>query len=145
MIFVTVGTTSFNTLIKAIDETKINDKVIIQKSDGSYLPKNYEFFEYTNEIKKYYSEAEIIITHGGAGSIFKLVGMGKKVIGVANEERTDKHQSDILKKMADENYLIWCKDLTKINEAITKAKKTNFKKYTPPECNIAEYITEFLN
>lgn len=145
MIFVTVGTTAFNALIKAVDNTRINDQVIIQKSDGNYLPQNYKFFEFTDKINDYYEDADIIITHGGAGSIYKLLEMGKKIIGVANEERKDKHQFDILQKLSKDGYLVWCKDLNKLNQCIKKIKRLKLKKYTPPDCTIAENITEFLH
>lgn len=144
MIFVTVGTTAFNTLVEAVDKSGINEKIIIQKSDGSYIPENYEYFEYTDKINEYYEKAELIITHGGAGTLFKLLKRGSRIIAVANEERTDKHQTDIIKKLDDENYLVWAKDLTKLTDYIKEIRVKKLNKYTQPEDNLAESILKYL-
>ena len=61
-ILITVGTTKFENLIKAIDDEKfyellINNgftKIIIQKGYGEYIPKNYK--KYENRIKIQISE-----------------------------------------------------------------------------------------
>ena len=143
MIFVTVGTTEFNTLIKKADALK-NEDLVIQYADGEYQPKNYPAFNFSDEISHYYKNAEIIITHGGAGTIFKLLGLGKKIIGMANLERTDKHQTDLLKKLSDEGYLIWCQDPNRLKDCIKKAREIKLKKYSPPKSNIAAAIQEFL-
>lgn len=145
MIFVTVGTTTFESLIKAVDKAKLKGKVIIQKAGGKYQPQNYEFFDYTDNFDDYIKKADIVITHGGAGTLFKLLALGKKIIGIANEERKDLHQWDILKKLSQEKYLIWCQELDQIPQAVEKARKQKLKKYTPPTCKIASHISDFLS
>lgn len=145
MIFVTVGTTAFDSLIRTVDKAKIKGRVVIQKADGKYQPQNYEFFDYTDNFDDYIKKADIVITHGGAGTLFKLLALNKKIIGIANEERRDLHQWDILKKLSQEKYLIWCQDLDQIPRAIEKVKKQKLKKYIPPTCEIADLISDFLH
>lgn len=140
MIFVTVGTTAFEGLIKAADKIDKKEDVIIQKADGVYEPQNHEFFEITHEFSKYVDRAELVITHGGAGILFELLDKGKRIIGVANEERDDQHQSDLLGELAAEGYIIWCRDLSKLSKEIAKARNFEFRKYKKPECHMAEEI-----
>jgi len=142
MIFVTVGTTAFEGLTKAADGLELKDEIIIQKADGKYLPQNKEFFEYSEKFDQYVDRAEVIVTHGGAGTLFKLINAGKRVVGVANEERTDLHQWDILKKLSDEGHIIWCQDLNKLGSYIEKAKTEKFMEYQPPKSRIAKEIIE---
>lgn len=144
MIFVTVGTTPFEGLIKAADELELKDDVIIQKAEGKYVPKNKEFFEYTDKFSEYLEKAEVVVTHGGAGTIYQLLGMGKKIVGVSNEERNDHHQWDLLKKMSEEGHLIWCKDLKDLGKCIEESKIKNFKKYVRPENKIPDEILNFV-
>ena len=53
-IFVTVGTTKFDSLIKAVDENlfDLDYEVTMQISDGNYKPKHFEYFEFIFEEKK---------------------------------------------------------------------------------------------
>lgn len=140
MIFVTVGTTAFEGLIQAADKLDKNSDVVIQKADGKYEPKNHEFFDYTDNFADYLDKADIVATHGGAGTLFDLIGRGKKVVGVANEERDDLHQWDLLKKLSEEAHIIWCKDLKNLAKCVEQAKTFAPKKYQKPECHIAEEI-----
>lgn len=141
MILVTVGTTEFNGLVKAADELTLADDVVIQKSDGSYIPQQKEFFEYSEDFDDYVKKADVVVTHGGAGTIFKLLSLGKKIVGVANEERSDLHQWDLLKKLSDLEHLSWCKDVNDLESCIKQAKEKDFQKYTKPKNSIARDIS----
>ncbi|MBD3252183.1 glycosyltransferase [Candidatus Pacearchaeota archaeon] len=145
-ILVVVGTGKFDELIKAVDKIagKLKDNIIMQIGNGKYIPKNCKYFRYKPSLEKEYKDSWIVISHGGAGSIYELLKKNKKIIGVANINRTDTHQEEILKALSEDNFLIWCKDLNKVSNCIEKAKKYQFKKYKVPKCRIHEKITEFL-
>lgn len=145
MIFVTVGTTPFDSLIKAINESGFQEEVIIQKAEGKYIPSNYEYFDFTNKIDTYYSKADLVVTHGGAGTIFKLLERGKKIIAVANDDRSDHHQSDILERLSRDGYLVWCRDVVNISECLEKAKNTTLTKYRVSDCLIGADIIKKYN
>ncbi len=146
MIFVTVGTGKFDELIRRIDMTaaSIKEKIIAQIGNGEYTPKNMEYFRFRQNLMPYYKKASLVISHGGAGTTFELLAIGKKIVSIANPNRTDVHQEEILKALSKDDYLIWCKNLGELGETIKKAEGFNFKKYKQPECGIAEKIKEFL-
>lgn len=146
-ILVTVGTTQFNGLIETIDniaKTKKNYYVTFQIANGNYKPVNGEYFEFHNNINQYYSSSDLIITHAGAGSIYQLLKLNKKIIIVPNLERVDKHQLDIANYMDNNNYALVCYSLEKLENAIKKSldfipmpfTKKDFFKFT----EIANYI-----
>jgi len=145
MIFVTVGTGKFEKLVKAADELaeKIKEKVIIQKGKSKYEVKFAESFEFTTEFDDYVKKARVIISHGGAGTIYLLLEKGKKVIGLANLNRIDKHQEEILEQLDKQGYLLYCKDFN-LEDYLNKLKKTKLKKYKKPGFWIDEKIKEFL-
>ena len=145
MIFVTVGTGEFDKLVEQADYLSkiIKEKVIMQIGKSKYLPKNAEFFEFTEKFEEYVKKARIVISHGGAGTTFYLLEKGKKIISVANLDRIDKHQIEILEKLSKENYLIYSKDFNLI-ESLEKAKNFKFKKYKKPKCRIDKEIIKFL-
>lgn len=144
MILVTVGTEMFDELVKKMDEIapELSEKVTIQIGKGRYEPKNCKYFRFVPDINQYYEKADLIVTHGGAGTIFKLLGKNKKIIGISNPKKAGKHQEDILKALSQQNYLIWCRDLKRLKETVKNSKKIKTKKYRKPECKISEVITK---
>jgi len=145
MIFITVGTGKFDELIQKIDEIAgKKEKIIMQIGNGEYIPKNCEYFRFKPSLEKYYKKSWLIICHGGAGTVYELLEKNKKIIGVANLNRTDVHQKEILKALSKDKYLIWCKDIEKISECIKKSKKFKFKKYKVPKCMIHEEINKYF-
>lgn len=147
MIFITVGTGKFDELIKRIDALApaIKEKVIAQIGKGDYLPENMRYFRYEPDLKRHYKQARLIIAHGGAGTTYELLAMNKKLVSIANPNRTDVHQQDILRVLSEKGHLIWCKNLKELNEKIILASKFKFKKYKQPKCEIAGKIKDFLN
>lgn len=133
MIFVTIGTGKFEKIVNEADKLagNIKEKVIIQKGKSKSKIKNAENFDFTTEFEDYVKRARIIISHGGAGTIFSLLEKGKKIIGVANLNRIDKHQEDILEELDKQGNLIYCRDFN-LEEAVNKLKKTKLKKYEKP-------------
>lgn len=147
MIFVTVGTGKFDELIKEIDEIapRINEKMTAQIGKGSCIPKNMEYFRFKGNLMPYYKRASLIIAHGGAGTIYELLSMDKKLVSIANLNRTDVHQEEILKALSEDKYLIWCKSLKDLEKAIKKAGEFKFKGYKQPRCKIPKAIEKFIS
>jgi beta-1,4-N-acetylglucosaminyltransferase len=143
MIFVTVGTTyKFDELIREIDKIAplIKEDIIIQIGKSNYIPKNCKYFRFTKSLIPYFKKANLIISHGGAGTTYEVLKIGKKLISVENRDVNDAHQWDLLKKLSDKKYTIWCKDVSKIHEAIKLAEKHKLKKYAQPKCSINKKI-----
>lgn len=147
MIFVTAGTTyGFENLVKEIDNIapKLKEEIIIQLGNTKYRPKNCKYFTFKPNIISYFKKANLVIAHGGAGTTYEVLSLGKKLISVENKNVNDAHQWDLLKKLSDEKYLIWCKDEKSIMESINKAKTFKFKRYVQPKCDIHKKIIRFL-
>jgi len=143
-IFVTVGSGKFDKLVKAIDQANPKEDITIQIGNGNYIPKNCKHFRFEPTLEPYYKKADLIIAHGGAGITYETLSKHKKLISVANLDRTDVHQQEILRALSQKGYILWCKNLNNLPAYIKKAKNFKFKKYTPPKCTIAEEIINFL-
>ena len=86
MILVMLGTqnNSFHRLLEEIDRLinrgVIQEKVIVQAGYTKYMSENMEIFGLLpqEELEKYQEEADLIITHGGVGSIISSLRLGKK-------------------------------------------------------------------
>lgn len=120
MIFVTLGTQdkSFERLLKIIDEQaekgNINDQIIVQAGYTKYKSANMEIFDYIdmNTFNRYIDESDIVITHGGVGSILTSIMKHKKVIAVARlsdfDEHENDHQIEIVTRFRELGYILGC-------------------------------------
>lgn len=128
MIFVTVGTSKqdFSRLIreidKLIDEKVINDDVVVQSNLCMYKPKNFVINSQLSkrEYQLYLKKCDLIITHGGVGSIMDGLKNNKKVIAFPRlakySEAVNDHQVEIINEFKKMNYILTGKisDLDKI-------------------------------
>ena len=100
MILIVVGLhkQGFKRLIMKMDEIgpKIDDEIIMQIGHTDFTPKNVPFFRFktNDEIRRIYLESDLVITHGGVGSIMTALRFGKPVISVPRLSRYDEHKND---------------------------------------------------
>lgn len=160
MIFVTLGTQdkTFERLLKAIDKSiekgEIKEKVIVQAGNTKYETKNMEILDLISpdKFQQLVDECDLLITHGGVGSILSAVKQGKKVIAAPRlkkyNEHVNDHQKQIIKEFAKDGYIIELEDMDKLGEALQKAKKfkpKKFKSHTKEMINLVEGIIEKEN
>lgn len=151
-ILVTVGTTSFDTLIQFLDEFKSSYQYdfIFQIADGIYIPKNHEYFRFDNNLWEKYKDI-FVITHCGAGSFYYLLEQRIKFIGVPNLERVDQHQTDIANFVRNENLSTICFDFEELGQELSSQHFLSFvsKSYEKDSffkgCEISKLISCNLN
>ena len=157
MIFVTVGTQDkpFVRLIKAVENAvlsdKITDEVIVQAGNTYYESKvlnvlNYVPFE---EFNNYIENADIIITHGGVGSILNALKLKKKIIAVPRlkkyGEHINDHQLQVIQKMTEDGYILSCEDENEIGSKIAEAETFEVKEYVSNTENFIERFKQVLD
>ncbi len=146
MIFVTVGTTDFDSLVQRMDELALclGEKVICQIARGGYVPANCEWFRFAPSLDGYLNEARLVVSHGGLGSIMEVIRLGKPLVGVSNPDRHDLHQEDLLGTLEEGNYILWCRSLSELPDGIARAATMSFAPYVEPPCTIHEEIRRHL-
>lgn len=146
MIFVTVGTTAFDSLIRRVDQlaAELGEEFICQIADGRYLPGNCAYFRFKATLESEIGQAELVICHGGAGTLFRLMQSNKKVISVPNLERADQHQRDLVDTLSAGAYIVCCYHLAELPDKIAYSRSTPPASYQRPPCTIAEEIARFI-
>ncbi|MCI8569336.1 MAG: hypothetical protein HFJ11_05105 [Bacilli bacterium] len=156
MIFVTLGTQdkSFSRLLKAIDKEiekgNIKDKVVVQAGLTKYKSKNMEIFDLipADKFDQYIEKSDLVITHGGAGSILTALKKNKKVIAAARlskyKEHTNDHQIQIVKEFSDEGYILELNDFNKLGKLIEKSKKFKPKKFMSNTKNMIKLLEDYI-
>lgn len=149
MLFVTVGSQKFqfNRLLIAVDELIekgiIQEAVFAQIGCCDYMPKHYPFkcFLDRDEFSAMEAKADVIITHGGTGTVVGAIKNGKKVIAVPRlaqyGEHVDDHQMQIVEQFKKLNLICGICDCGELDSAIRFAKNHTFDTY---ESNTEKYI-----
>lgn len=123
--------------------SKSNDLITAKDPHGGGLL--IEGFPFTNDIKKVMSNADLVISHAGTGSILDALRLQKPLIVVINSNLMNNHQSEIADQLYEGNYLLKCS--TDLNELILNIKKVNTIKLNilpQPNKNIINQIIQQL-
>ena len=157
MILVMLGTqnNSFHRLLEEIDDLInkgiINDEVVVQAGYTKYKSKNMKIFSLIplEELEELIEKADLIITHGGVGSIISSLKKGKKVIAVPRlheyQEHVNNHQKEIVETFDKKGYIIGIQDVKELNEAIEKSKDFVPEKYLSSNKKMLNIIENFID
>ena len=102
MILITLGTQDkqftrlLNVVQNEIDKGNIKDKVIVQAGHTKFESNDMEIFDLIDREKfsNLISECDVLITHGGVGSIITGLQNNKKVIVAPRLAKYDEHMND---------------------------------------------------
>lgn len=154
MILVTLGTQDqkFYRLLDCIEKSKIKDEIIVQAGGSSdYVSKKMKILKFINydEMNKLIDEADLIITHGGTGSILTSLKKGKKVIAMARLEKygehINDHQKEIVSLFKKEGYILELDDNTNLDDLIKEAKTFKVRKYVSNTDNFISELKKLID
>lgn len=150
MILVTLGTQKqkFYRLLEAVEKLNTNEEIVVQAGGSadykSDKMKIFDFISY-DEMQKYIDKADLIITHGGTGSIIMPLQKGKKVIACPRlekyEEHINDHQKEIVDVFALEGHILKFDDGDNLQDVYEKAK--SFKPI-PYKSNTENFIEKLI-
>ena len=155
MILITLGTQDkkFYRLLEAvqkqIDNKTIKDKVVVQAGCSSdFKTKDMEIFDLIpmDDFDRLINECDILITHGGVGSIITGLKNNKKVIAAARLEKygehTNDHQLQIIDNFSNSGYILKLDDFDKLGELLKNIGKFKPKQY---KSNTSKFIKTIKN
>ena len=157
MILVLLGTqnNNFNRLLEAIQtEIKkgvIKDEVIVQAGFTKFESKDMKIFKLIdkNELSNLQDRADLIITHGGVGSIISSLKKGKKVIVVPRlkkyGEHVNNHQLQIARRFGNDGYVKYVINLRNLEKILSSMKDFTPKKYENSESNVVSIVEQFID
>ncbi|CAF0891716.1 unnamed protein product [Adineta ricciae] len=142
-VFVTVGTTKFDLLIETIVKdanvlhTLVDDlhieKLILQIGSSPMpshetTPIPIQFYQYKDSIENDIQQADLVISHAGAGTILQTLEANKPLLVVINEQLMNNHQLEIAHVMEKQGYLYFCTCAT-LAETLKKFVNHRFEQY----------------
>lgn len=145
-ILVTVGTSAFDNLMEAVDTQLCNSHydITCQLASGLYVPQHFSHFRFSTEFKHYYQSADVIITHGGAGTVFELLECKKKILVVPNQTRRDKHQGDLARYVEQQQLGGVCWDLSMLSKDLQTCIAKDYQYYRAEEFFYADNILDYF-
>lgn len=157
MIFVTFGTQDKKFLRPLIELEKlikngtIKERVVVQAGYTKYHSDSMEIFDYLDsiEFKKHINECDILITHGGIGSITDGLYYNKKIIAIPRlkkfNEHVNNHQLDIVNEFCKCGFLLKVLDIKKLGSVYKKIKTFVPIKLNHDNSKIINLIDDYIN
>ncbi|XP_074277045.1 uncharacterized protein LOC141600699 [Silene latifolia] len=161
VVFVTVGTTLFDALVRAVDTEEVKRELyakgythlLIQIGRGSYKPTKsaggdgslaVDYFTFSSSIAESLKSASLVISHAGSGSIFETLRQSKPLIVVVNEDLMDNHQAELAEELAERRHL-FCAHPHTLYNTISSMKLDSLIPYPPGDAKpVAKLINRFL-
>lgn len=137
MILVLCGTQKqdFTRMIKLVEQVSKLEKVVVQAGHNQYESNSMEIFSFVSndKIQKLYEEADLIVTHAGAGSMLQAIQNHKKIIAVPRLEKygehVNDHQIELAQKFESLGYLIAYQDGEDFTQVYQRAKQFQPRPY----------------
>lgn len=156
MILVVLGTQdkTFERLIEKIDKEIINgnikDEVIVQAGNTKYTSNRMKIVDFLsiNEFQNLIKKCDLLITHGGAGSILDGIYNHKKVIAVPRlakyKEHVNDHQLQIVREFSKLGYILGCENVEELPIYLEKVKTFIPKEYKSSNEKMLKIIEDFI-
>ena len=158
MILITLGTQDkkFHRLLEAvqkqIDKKNIKEEIVVQAgSSCDFKSNDMKIFDLIpmDEYDKLIENCDILITHGGVGTIITGLKNNKKVIAAARlekyKEHVNDHQLQIIESFVKEGYILSLDNFDELDKKILEAKKFKPKKYKSNTKKFINLIDGYIN
>ena len=157
MILVLLGTqkNDFTRLLKAvqhnIDNGNIKVKVIVQAGSTKFESKDMEIFDLIpmDKMNDLIDSAELIITHGGVGSIVGALKKNKKIIVMPRlskyGEHVNDHQQQIVSIFEEKGFIKSINSAEDLTNVLSDIHNFTPNVYQSNTNNIIEILSKFIN
>lgn len=157
MVFVTLGTQdkSFVRLLEkvesAINDGIIEDEVVVQAGYTKFKSDKMRIFDLLDrdEFAEYVKKCDVLITHGGVGSIITGLKNNKKVIAIPRlakyKEHVNDHQIQIIDNFDNQGYIIGLDENIDLKNAFNRLKNFTPNKYKSNTENMIKLVEEVIN
>lgn len=156
MIFVSLGTQdkSFERLLRAIekgiDEGLIKHKVVVQAGFTKYETDKMEIYDVLEKdhLDELLHTCDILIAHGGIGTILNGLKEGKKIIAASRlakyGEHVNDHQVQIVGEFAKAGYILELEDFDELGKMVKNIDKYKLKKFKSDNSKMLNLLSDFM-
>ncbi|CAE7374616.1 ALG13 [Symbiodinium pilosum] len=143
---VTVGTTSFDDLVKAVDTEAFHEKaqalgferLVVQFGRGSHRPRQLglktESFGLKPSLDEEMKSASLVISHAGAGSVIEALRERRRLLVVVNPVLMNNHQLELAEAMQKRGHCAMAEDASHVIPRLQEAAEMDLIPY--PAANL---------
>lgn len=154
MIFVTLGTQDspfpriLEQMEEAIQQLNIQEQVVAQIGTTKYSSSKMTISNFLigEKFDRAFNDARFIVTHGGAGSIFKGLSLNKKMIVLPRlaelGEHNESNQLELVEKLEREGYILYARD--NLFKSIAQIDSFSPKKYQSDTSEMLSAVKNFI-
>ncbi|MCR9580133.1 glycosyltransferase [Vibrio antiquarius] len=148
-LLVSCGTTPFFSLASEVSrifsKSKIFNEIILQEVSEPCLSNgNVSHIKLYKDQDYFFSDADLVVSHAGAGTVYFLLSNNYKFVIVPNLERTDKHQIELARFVERNNFAEVCYDVANLDWHVNKCLKSNYNKYKSVSFKTDEFYNNFM-
>lgn len=161
-VFVTVGTTKFDSLIRQIFTSDVQSSLIKQnykrltiQIGNSHPPKTEEkqdsllavdeIYQFKPNLIEDFQASDLIIAHAGAGTCLEVLSLKKPLIVVINDQLMGNHQTELAERLAQDNHLVYCTCST-LAETIANFNPNNLEPYHSGNIDLfTHFLDDFMS
>lgn len=136
---------------KQIKKGNLKDEVIVQAGSTKFESENMQIFDLIpmNKFNNLIKTADLIITHGGVGSILSGLRNNKKVIAIPRlaeyGEHENNHQLEIIEEFTKMGYILSCKEMKDLGKVLKKVNDFEPKKYKSNNNKMIKLIENYID
>ena len=157
MTLVILGTQDkeFTRLLKMVEdmikEDLLKGEVIVQAGQTKYDSKYMEILDLiqNDKFNKLIKEADLVITHGGVGSIISALKENKKVIAVPRlskyKEHVNDHQLEIVEEFSKLGYIKSANNKRELRKCLKELDSFEGEKYKSNNKKLIKLIEDFID
>ena len=125
--------------------------VIVQAGQTVYHSENMKIFDLIpmKKFNKLIKESDLVITHGGVGSIITALKNKKLVIAIPRlskyKEHENDHQLQIVEEFTKLGYILSCKNEKGLEESIKNLAKFKPKEYKSNNNKMIKLIEDYID
>lgn len=147
MIFVTTGSTEapFQRLVDAAEHLCAVDEVVVQYGAARAIPAVDRAFATASyaEMLTLFQEAQVVVCHGGVGSIAASLSAGKRPVVVPRRkhlnENLDDHQYDLCLRLAQHHFVSLVEDVASLVDA------ARYHLPNPPQSGLSPELADSIS
>ncbi len=147
MTLLTVGTECFDALVGAVDglvaRGRIGTPVFAQIGAGRYIPQHLEWRRYVPDLTELVARADLVITHGGTGTVSECIRSGRRFIAVPDRLKSEDHQTEFLRALETRFDYCWATSPDELDAVLDQARPAR-RLDTHDATTLARDVLEFV-
>ncbi|MEG2348084.1 MAG: PssE/Cps14G family polysaccharide biosynthesis glycosyltransferase [Clostridia bacterium] len=139
MVFISLGTQKqqFPRILSLVENSKVlkDCEIVAQIGNTKYNSNKIKCFDFMeqDEFEKFMSKSDLVICHGGVGTIFTALKKEKKILAIPRlkkyKEHINDHQIEVCNNLQEMGYIECYKDGEDFDIVVKKILEKKYEKY----------------